>query len=129
MSRDRFEFTKTQKRQMAERSNGVCEAGKGGTYKFYGMADADVCHRKATEFDHVIADSLKRQKVQSIDEGLHVCTVHHKVKTHGHDRPRIQKAKNIREKTMGIRTVRHPMPGSRASNWKRKMDGSVVPRS
>lgn len=102
MSVDRFEFTITQKREMAARSHGVCEAGKFGTRKFYGMADKDICHMKGQEFDHIIADGLHRMKPLSIEEGLHVCKAHHAVKTHKHDRPAIQKAKNIREKNMGV---------------------------
>jgi hypothetical protein len=128
MSTDRFEFTKTQKREMASRSNGVCEAGKFGTFKFYGMADADICHREAQEFDHIIADGLKRQRPTSIDEGLHVCQIHHKIKTHAHDRPKIQKAKDIREKRAGITNVKRPLPGSKASGWKKTMSGEVVRR-
>ncbi len=115
MSRDRFEFTITQKREMAARSNGVCEAGKFGTFKLYGMADADICHRQAQEFDHIIADGLKRQRVESIEEGLHACGVHHKIKTHTHDRPKIQKAKRIREKTQGICSPKAKWPSRKFS--------------
>jgi hypothetical protein len=129
MTVDRFEFTKNQKREMAARSNGICEAGKFGTFKFYGMADADICHRQAQEFDHIIADGLKRQKIESIDEGLHVCGVHHKIKTHSHDRPKIQKAKNIREKLAGITNPKRPIPGSKASGLRKRMNGTVERRA
>lgn len=122
----RFEFSLKQKREMAERSNGVCEAGKFGTYKMYGMADADICHRQAQEFDHIIADALKREPPRSADDGLHVCAIHHKIKTHGHDRPSIQKAKNIREKGMGIRPRNsRPLPGTKLSGFRKRMNGEV----
>ena len=98
----RFEFSVSQKREMAERSGGICEAGRAETHSFYGMSEGQTCKSKASEFDHIIADGLKRERPRSADDGNHVCTVHHKIKTHGHDRPRIQKAKDVREKQMGV---------------------------
>lgn len=124
----RFNFTKTQKREMAVRSGGVCEAGKWGTYKMYGMADADVCHRPAKIFDHVTPTELSQRPV-TVDDGLHVCDVHNKVKTHGRDRPMIQKAKDIREKNMGITHQKKIIPGSRKSPFKRKFNGTVERRT
>lgn len=97
----RYEFTKTQKREMAARSRGICEAGRWGTEPFYGMATGETCSKPATEFDHVTPTGLSQRPVTA-EDGLHTCSVHHKVKTHGRDRPMIQKAKDIREKNMGI---------------------------
>jgi len=105
-SMTRFEFSLPQKREMRARSKDVCEAGKEGTEAFYGMAKGETCKRKAEEFDHVIADGLKREKPRSADDGLHVCLVHHKIKTHGHDRPKIAKAKRIDEKLAGITPIK-----------------------
>ena len=130
MSRDRYEFTMKQQREIRDRSNGVCEADKFGTYKFYGMGDADICHRKAVEIDHIVADGLKRAKPQSIEEGLHVCQDHHRAKTHGHDRPKINKAKRLRERGEGIKRRKgRPMPGSKASGLRKRMDGTVERRT
>lgn len=98
----RHPFTKTQMRDMRARSGDICEAGQSGTEKFYGMVPGATCDAVAREFDHVVADALKRAKPQSIDEGLHVCLVHHKIKTHGNDRPKIGKAKRIDEEAAGI---------------------------
>jgi hypothetical protein len=98
----RFEFNLSQKREMAARSGGICEAGKSDVPHFYGMAKGDECKRAAKEFDHVVADGLKRERPRSSDDGLHVCLVHHKIKTHTNDRPKIQKAKRIREAEMGV---------------------------
>jgi hypothetical protein len=99
---DRYEFSVTLKRAMAERSQGICEAGIFETEKFYGMAKGDKCKMPATEFDHIIADSLRRMKPQSADEGAHVCGVHHKIKSRDHDMPKIRKAKRNREASQGI---------------------------
>ena len=98
----RFEFTKKQKVAMLMRSKGVCEAGHEGTENFYGMRKGEICLSKAKEFDHVIADALKRERPRSADEGLHVCIVHHKNKTHKNDRPKIAKANRIRNSSYGV---------------------------
>ena len=98
----RFEFSKGQMREMRERSRDICEAGQHGTEAMYGMSKGQTCTDKAQEFDHVVPTALARSKIQDIDEGLHVCKVHHKIKTHGNDRPKINKAKRIDEKRAGI---------------------------
>jgi len=98
----RFEFNITQKREMAARSNGICEAGIFETHEFYGMAEGDTCNRKAVDFDHIIPTELVQEPIRSIDEGAHVCDVHHKIKTHTNDRPKIAKAKRLRETAQGI---------------------------
>lgn len=98
----RYEFTLTQQNAIRARSNDVCEAGKFGTYKMYAMADADLCSRRAEEIDHIVADALARRK-PTVDDGLHVCAIHHKIKTAGHDMPRIAKAKRLSAKQAGIK--------------------------
>lgn len=41
----------------------------------------------------------------------------------------IAKAKRVKARHLGIRTTsKSPLPGGRDSKWKRKMDGTVVPR-
>jgi hypothetical protein len=125
----RHPFTKAQMREIRERSGDVCEAGKFETHKFYGMSRGQTCKAVAREIDHVVADALKREKPQSIDEGLHVCLVHHKIKTHGHDRPRIGKAKRTDEALAGIPKRRNSRPiqsrgfGQFKSNVKQLSEG------
>ena len=113
----RHNFTMKQQRAMAERSGGICEAGKDGTEDFYGMEPGETCSEPAKEFDHVIADALKRTKIASIDEGLHVCVGHHCTKTHEHDRPMIRKAKRVREKNQGIRPYSRPIQSRGFGAW------------
>lgn len=38
------------------------------------------------------------------------------------------KLKRVRQKHLGIKTTRTVVPGSRASRWKKRLDGTVVPR-
>jgi hypothetical protein len=40
----------------------------------------------------------------------------------------MQKADRVIKKTYGIATSRNPMPGGRASKWKKTMSGKVVLR-
>lgn len=125
----RHNFTVRQQKDMDTRSGGICEAGKGGTEAFYGMASGETCQRKATAFDHVTADALKRTKPQSIDEGLHVCGLHHQIKTQGHDMPKIRKAQRIEQKAKGIKSRSHrPMQGSKLSRFKKSFSGKVTKR-
>lgn len=122
---NRNNFTVKQQKGMRDRSGGVCEAGKGETEKFYGMAPGDKCTRKATAFDHVTADALKRSKILSIDEGLHVCGVHHHIKTQTHDMPKIRKAVRIDDKSAGVKRRSRPIAGSKASGIRKRMNGNV----
>jgi hypothetical protein len=125
----RNNFSLKQQREIRNRSGDICEAGKFETHKFYGMADGDTCRRKAAEIDHITADALKRTRITSIEEGLHVCQIHHRIKTHGHDIPKINKAKRLDEAEAGFRKPNYrPMPGTKASGWKKTMSGEVVRR-
>lgn len=40
----------------------------------------------------------------------------------------IRKADRQLKKAVGVKTSRNPLPGSKRSKWKRKMDGTVVER-
>ncbi len=121
----RHNFTVKQQRQMAARSGGICEAGKGETEAMYGMESGETCLAKAIEFDHVVADKLKGTKPKSIDEGLHVCGFHHNNKTQDHDMPKIRKVNRINDKSQGIRPNYRPIPGSKASGVRKRMNGQV----
>lgn len=53
----------------------------------------------------------------------------HRDQTSKIDIPMIAKVKRIRANHIGAKAPsRNPLPGSRASGFKRKMDGTVVPR-
>lgn len=51
----------------------------------------------------------------------------HKDKTKA-DRGQIAKADRVRAKHNGARQAKTTIPGSKKSRWKRKLDGTVVPR-
>ncbi len=108
----RHNFTPKQQCQIRERSGDICEAGKNKTWKLYGMAPNDTCNMPAVEIDHVAADALVRTKIQSIDEGLHVCKIHHKIKT-ASDRKKIAKATRLDEARVGIKKRKYVWPKRR----------------
>ena len=108
----RHNFTTPQQRNIRARSGDICEAGKYGTEALYGMATGDICKMPAEEIDHVTADALARTRIQSIDEGLHVCKIHHKIKT-AQDRKKIAKATRLDEARVGIRKPKRAWPKRR----------------
>lgn len=77
------------------------------------------------EADHVVA---------LINGGEHresnlrpILVEHHKSKTND-DVATKSYTYRIRKKHLGLRKAKRPMPGSRASGWKKRMDGTVVKR-
>jgi len=44
------------------------------------------------------------------------------------DHSRAAKAKRVKSKHLGLKKSKNPLPGSRGSKWRKKIDGSVVPR-
>ena len=111
----RREFSKSVKLSAWERCGGFCERC---TAKLYpGKFD----------YDHRIPDALGGEP--SLDNCVVLCRACHSAKTTKADIPAIARAKRIYAKHIGAKAPsRNPMPGSRASKWKRKMDGSVVLR-
>lgn len=77
-------------------------------------------------YDHALPDWLGGEPVLSNVQVL--CVACHSQKTHGEDRPRIQKAKNQRAHHLGAKQSRNPLPFGRNSRLKRKMDGRIVER-
>jgi 5-methylcytosine-specific restriction endonuclease McrA len=66
------------------------------------------------------------------DDDVNAKPAHHKCHRHQTstvDIPAIAKAKRLQVRHLGAKAPsKRPMPGSRASKWKRRMDGTVVPR-
>ena len=82
---------------------------------------------KAWDIDHILPLALggtnERENLQIL------CKPCHRAKTKKADIPRIAKTKRLKAHHLGARAPSNrPIPGSRRSPWKRKMDGSVVRR-
>ena len=83
---------------------------------------------EAWEIEHLIAWELTRD---DSDENIRLAHVKcHKPKTAADIRC-IRKADRQRDKHLGVMKTRkgRPMPGTKASGWKRKMDGTVERRT
>ena len=80
----------------------------------------------AIEWDHELA--LEMGGEDTIENLRPVHPGCHKKKT-ARDIGQIAKAKRMNKRDAGIRRQsRNPLPGSKASKWKKKLDGTVVPR-
>ena len=110
----RHEFSVKTKLAAWERCRGHCELCG---FKIIGRA----------EYDHVIANALGGEPTLSNCECL--CSKCHGLKTFGGDIPRIAKAKRQQRSHTGAKRTTRPMPGSRASKWKKLMSGTVERRN
>jgi 5-methylcytosine-specific restriction protein A len=112
----RREFPKAVRLSAWERSGGRCEAC---TVKIVGG--------NGPHYDHVLPDALGGEP--TLENCAVLCKTCHAVKTTDHDRPHIDKARRGHEKRIGARVKQsRPMPGSRASGWRRRMDGTMERR-
>ena len=82
---------------------------------------------KAWDIDHILPLALGG--TNEPDNLQVLCRPCHRAKTTRSDVPRIAKTKRLKARHFGARAPStRPIPGSRNSLWKRKMDGSVVKR-
>jgi 5-methylcytosine-specific restriction endonuclease McrA len=110
----RSEFATKTKTTAWSRANGKCEGC--GTTLVVGKY----------HFDHVVPDGLGGKP--TLDNCAVLCLACHAEKTGKHDVPRIAKAKRQHARHIGAKVSANPLPGSKRSKWKRKMDGTVVRR-
>lgn len=118
-------FSKQVKREALERSGLRCEA----IGPLYGLPEGVRCNANlgvGFDFDHINLWANSRDS--SLDNVAVVCRVCHKHKSTKHDTPLAAKTVAQQEKHLKIRTTRNPLPGSKRSAWRKKMDGSLVPR-
>lgn len=88
------------------------------------------CHICHGEIDLVLSSWEAEHPTMYTLGGRDVWPAHwrcHKVKT-ADDLSKLAKGKRARERNLGIKRSARPMMGSRASGFKRKMDGSVERR-
>jgi 5-methylcytosine-specific restriction endonuclease McrA len=107
-------FKRKDRAKIALRANGRCE--KCGAKLKVGEGDAD----------HILPVELGGESV--IENGQWLCTPCHKSKT-ADDIRRMRKAERQRDRHIGAKAPsRNPLPGSKASGWKKKMNGEWVRR-
>lgn len=123
----RREFSKQTKRDALKRSGGLCEA----TGTLYGLEPGQRCNAPlayGVEFDHVILEANSHDN--SLENCAATCKRCHGWKTRNHDTPMAAKTVRQRDKIgLGIRRKPgRPMPGSKASGIRKRMDGTVEKR-
>lgn len=77
------------------------------------------------QYDHRIADALGGEP--TLENCVVLCSACHAPKTVS-DTGLAAKVKRITGRHIGAHTTRNPMPGSKASKWKRKMNGTTEAR-
>lgn len=113
--RKRTEFAAKVKVAAFERAKGKCE--ECGAHLFPGNI----------HYDHRIPDALGGEA--TVENCQCLCRACHGSKTAKKDVPQISKAKRVAAKHIGAKKSRsRPIPGSKASGLKRKVDGTVVRR-
>lgn len=119
----RREFEKKTKRAALERSGGFCEAV--GTW--YGLEKDQRCNvplSHGVQFDHIDLDA--NSKDNSLANCAAVCIKCHQFKTAKIDIPKAAKTVRQQDKHNGIKKSKgRPLPGTRASGIRRRMDGTV----
>ncbi len=111
----RREFPTRVRVQAFDRANGRCE--ECGTYLQAGRV----------EYHHRIPDALGGEP--TLENCVCLCKPCHAASTHQSDVPRIAKMKRQRAIHIGAKAPsRNPLPGSKASGWKRRMNGEWVRR-
>lgn len=116
MARKRKGMTASQRLRFFEEHKGICH----------------ICERKIQPGEPWDRDHVIPLELEGLDEPSNWRPAHdacHAKKTR-QDIKNIRKAQRVKQKHYGIeKTSRKPMPGSRRSKWKRKMDGTTILRS
>ncbi len=111
----RAEFTTTTKHAAWKRDDGRCVR----CFKKLGPGDA-------IEYDHRIRCEIKPDNSLANCDTL--CGPCHGIKTHQEDAPAAAKSRSVRAAYAGFKKPTHAMDGSKASRWKKRLDGTVVER-
>lgn len=125
----RLEFSRSTRREALDRSriDGMprCEAVGAD----YGLPAGQRCYvplASGVEFDHRLPAELGGDN--SLENCVSACRSCHRFKTAG-DVRRIRKADRQRDKNSGaFKPSANPIPGSRNTKWKRKLNGQTVER-
>jgi 5-methylcytosine-specific restriction protein A len=111
----RREFPKSVKVAAFQRAAGKCESCGARLYP------------GKYEYDHRLADTFGGEP--TLDNCEVICTACHDLKTYKSDIPAAAKSNRVRAKHIGAKAPsRTPLPFGKQSKFKRKLDGTVVPR-
>ena len=113
--RKRQEFSRKTMAEAFDRAKGKCICG------------VKLSVRTGIHYDHIIPDAVDGGN--SVENCQPLCKSCHGVKTAKSDVPEIARTKRVRDKHIGaFKKSGRPMPGSKASGIKKKMNGQVERR-
>jgi 5-methylcytosine-specific restriction protein A len=79
------------------------------------------------QYDHIIPQELGGES--TLENCQVLCSACHDAKTFKQDIPAIAKSNRVRAKHLGaVKPKGRPIPGSKASGWRKKLDGTVERR-
>lgn len=111
----RREFPQSVKLAAWQRCSGHCE-----------NCGVKIVAGNGPNYDHRIADGLGGEPTLTNCDVL--CRNCHGAKTATADVPAIAKAKRLEKLAAGVEKRGRPLPGSKKSGWRKRMDGSVERR-
>lgn len=112
----RLEFSRKTKEAAFDRCGGRCD--------HCGVA---LTAATGIEYDHIIRCELRPDN--GVDNCSPLCRNCHADKTHRFDIPQAAKGRRIRSKRIGADQKRgRPLPGTKRSGWRKRMDGTVERR-
>ncbi len=123
---ERKEFSVRTRRQALERSQGRCEASG----PIYGLPSGKRCCAPLSagvDFDHFPVRAADGGD-NSLANCVAVCRTCHRYKTRKFDIPAIAKGKRVSDRHKGIRKAGNGFATNKTGPFKRKLDGSIVPR-
>ena len=118
----RLEFTAKTKRQAYERSGGICECHLIPWLNRPKGCGASL--RATVYYEHVIPDGIAKNN--DLENCAALCLTCWREKTDAYDRKVISKSNHTRDRARGIKRRKgRPLPGTRASGIRKRMDGTV----
>lgn len=122
----RLEFTNPTKRAGRERADGQCECARlDGIADFNGVGCGQPLGPANTFYEHIICDGLRKDNSL---ENMAVLTKTCWARKTKWDLATVSTAKRKADRHNGIRRQGRPMPGSKASGWRKPMYGKAERR-
>lgn len=118
----RREFGKAARREMMKRSGGQCEAEG----PLFGLPPGVRCTANLAyglRFEHLHPDRAGGNN--TVENGAAVCPSCERWKAANHDQKVTSKARRVEEKRTGVRKTSRPLPGSRRSGIRKRMNNQV----
>jgi hypothetical protein len=122
----RYEFPKPVKRLAVARAKGRCEASGPA----YGLPPGHRCNSdlgRGFEIDHYPVQATEKGS-DTLENAVVCCPICHSWKTRKFDIPVQAKIKRVSDRHLGLKPSRPSFATNRNGKFRKRMDGTVVPR-